>query len=143
MLGGHRAVRRRHHHHAAERVALLRQLGGRFAQQPLDGAARGGLLLEGTAPEAARAVAVELDGLEEQVLLVAEGRVQARRGDAHRRGEIADGSGVVAALPEHVHRLLERCLAIERQRPAPRARRLLRRGCAGVIGLLRSFHSVR
>jgi hypothetical protein len=101
--------------------------------------------------EATGAFAVGLDRFEEQVRLVAERGVETGRRDAHRSGQVGDRRGLVAVLPEHVHGLVERRLAIERERPPARLGRHRRErpravsaaGRGGPTCLRLSFHSDR
>src|SRR5690606_5248022 len=66
---------------------------------------------------------VEFHGLAEQRLLAAEGGIEARPVDTHRRREIAERRPFVAALPKDLHRPPQRRGSVERARAASPAHR--------------------
>jgi len=84
--------------------------------------------------------------LQEEALLVAEGRIEAGGIDAHGRREVAQGGGLEPLSPEDLHRRLEGRCPVETARPAPRPARV--RHLAGAFHAARcafcgDFHSAR
>ena len=72
---------------------------------------------------AGRSRRIGLERAAEQLLLVAEGRVEARPIDPHRGGQVGERCPLVAEAPEHEHRLLECLVQIECPRPCHSAPR--------------------
>src|SRR6266446_1257202 len=118
------AIRVGHHQQAAARMTRAGELAGGLAQHPADGLLRRRRLVEGLGQALAPLLLVALDRLEEQLLLVAESRVEAGRVDAHGGGEIAHRRRFIAVAPENVDRALERRVAIELTRASARFQRL-------------------
>jgi hypothetical protein len=91
-----------------------------FGEQAPHGRLRRRLLVEPFRHRLDAALLVALERLEVELLLVAEGRVQAGRVDVHGAREVAHRGRFVALPPKDLHRALERQLAVERARPAAR-----------------------
>src|SRR5256712_3817962 len=100
------------------------KLASGILQHPVDGLLRRRRLVEDLGHALAPLLLVALYRLEEQLLLVAESRVEAGRVDAHGGGEVAHRRRLVAVAPENIDGLLERGVAIELARTPARLRRL-------------------
>jgi len=104
-----------------EAPARLSGLGERRHHLPhrrLDALARRPATVEGLHDGGSLLLEVVLDGGEEQRLFRAKRVVEARRADAaHRRQQILERRALVAAIPEQLHRALQRFSPIERRRP--------------------------
>src|SRR5467141_2293733 len=118
------AIRVGHHQQAAARMTRAGELAGGLPQHPVDGLLRGRRLVEDLRHALAPLLLVALDRLEEQLLLVAESRVEAGRVDAHGGGEVAHRRRLVAVAPENIDGALERSFAIELARSPARHCRL-------------------
>jgi hypothetical protein len=66
----------------------------------------------------ARVLGIAVERLAEEALFVAECGIEARRIDAHGRGEVGDARALVALAPEHFERPLERLIHVESARAA-------------------------
>src|SRR6267143_1836934 len=124
MRRGVGAIRVGHHQHAAARMTRAGELASGPPQQPVDGFLRRRRLVEDLRHALPPLLLVALDRLEEQLLLVAESRVQAGRVDAHGGGEVAHRRRLVAMAPENIDGALERSFAIELARSPARHCRL-------------------
>src|SRR6267378_581201 len=124
MRRGVRAIGIGHHQQAATRMTRAGELASGFPQHPVDGLLRSRRLVEDLGHALVPLLLIALDRLEEQLLLVAESRVQAGRIDVHRGGEVAHRRRLVAVAPENVDRALERGFAIELARSPARHCRL-------------------
>ena len=114
------ALHRREHQHGAARRPGARKLARGLGEQAPDGRLGRRLLVEPLRHRLDAPLVVAPERLEVKLLLVAEGRVQAGRVDAHGAREVAHRGRLVTLPPEHVHRALEGAAAVERARPAAR-----------------------
>src|SRR5258707_4970270 len=85
---------------------------GRAVHVPLDDAPRRRLVQALTNP-AALPLRVAIEHLAEQLLLVAEGGIEARAVDAHGLGQIRQRRRLVTLAPEHVERTVQGFIDVE------------------------------
>src|SRR5712671_5052286 len=119
-------MRTRQRDHAAERVIAAGELFRGRLEQAREG--RPGIdrrVIEDGEEPLARPFQIGARGLAIERFLAAEGIVETRGADPHRRYQVVERGALVAALPEQLHRRLQRNRAVEHRRPSPATLALL------------------
>src|SRR5262249_39721776 len=117
-----RAVRARQRDHAAERVIPTGELFGGGFEQPRESSFRvNRRVMEDGIKPLARPLQIRARGFAVERFLAAERVVEARSPDTHRRYQVVERRALITALPEQLHRRLQRNGTVEHRRPSPAA----------------------